>query len=534
MTRILPILWGLLAVLHQVPAQTRPNVLWITCEDMSAHLPAYGDSTIRTPNIDRLAREGVRYRRMFSTNGVCAPSRSAIITGMYPNGIGSNHMRTVQGSRVGNGLIDYETVPPADVKCFPEYLRAAGYFCTNNSKTDYQFAAPFSAWDENGKAAHWRNRAAGQPFFSVFNLEVTHESQIWMRAARPLRVDPARVRLPPYYPENTVIRKDLARNYDNIMVMDSLVGVILKQLEADGLLDKTIIFFFSDHGSGQAWYKRELYDRGLHVPFIVRYPDRKGAGTWEDDLHSFVDLGPTVLSLAGVPVPKHMQGQAFLGNQRARTPRTHIFAARDRMDEQYDCVRAVRDKRFKYIRNYQPDRPYYQDLAYRKQMPMMLEILRLQEKGQLPEITGRWFGPKPAEELYDTEKDPFELTNLAGNSAYRPQMEQLRRLEQQWVRQVQDKGFMQERDLIRLFWPNNRQPETALPDVQTKAVSDTEYLITLTCNTPGASIGYRIDEGPWRLYTQPFRLPKTSHLTTKAARIGFKPSEESTMIATNK
>ena len=248
-----------------------PNILWITCEDMSAHLPSYGDRTVPTPNLDRLAREGVRYRRMFSTNGVCAPSRSAIITGMYPNGIGSNHMRTVQASRVGNGLINYETVPPPAVKCFSEYLRAATYYCTNNSKTDYQFNAPFTAWDENGNKAHWRNRPAGKPFFSVINLEVTHESQIWARANLPLRVNPATVKLPPIYPDNAIIRRDVARNYDNIMVMDSLVGVILKQLEDDKLLDKTIVFFFSDHGSGLAWHKREIYDRGLHVPMIVRY-----------------------------------------------------------------------------------------------------------------------------------------------------------------------------------------------------------------------------------------------------------------------
>lgn len=501
---------------------------------MSPFLASYGDPTIPTPNLDRLAREGVRYRRMFSTAGVCAPSRSAIITGMYANSIGSNHMRTVQASRAGNGLIDYETVPPPEVKCFPEYLRGAGYYCTNNSKTDYQFKAPFTAWDENSKEAHWRTRPSGQPFFAVFNLEVTHESQIWARASQPLRVDPAKVKLPPYYPDNAVIRKDLARNYDNIMVMDSVVGGLLKQLEEDKLLDKTMIFFFSDHGSGQAWYKRELYDRGLNVPFIVRYPDRRGAGTWDEDLHSFVDLAPTVLSLAGVTLPNHFQGQAFLGKQAAKSSRTHIYAARDRMDELYDCVRAVRDKQFKYVRNYQPDRPFYQDLAYRKQMPMMQELLRLRDTGKLPPVTQRWFGTKPTEELYDTEKDPYELTNLTDHPAYRAKLNELRQLEQQWVRDIHDKGFTQERDLIQSFWPNNQQPETDMPQVQTKAMSATENLITLTCATVGASIGYQIDDGPWRLYSQPFRLPKTAHLTTKAIRIGYKPSEETTLIATNK
>lgn len=514
----------------------RPNILWITCEDMSAHLPAYGDSTVPTPNLDRLAREGVRYRRMFSTNGVCAPSRSAIITGMYPSGIGSNHMRTVEAGRAGPGMMDYETVPPPEVKCFPEYLRAAtgqgpGYFCTNGDKTDYQFKAPFTAWDVNGKDgqnAPWRKRPAGAPFFSVINLFVTHESQVWARASQPLRVDPARVKVPPIYPDNAVIRRDIARNYDNIMVMDSLVGTILKQLEGDGLLEKTVIFFFSDHGSGLAWHKRELYDRGLHVPLMVRFPGKTGAGTWEEDLHSFVDLAPTVLSLAGVPLPTHLQGQAFLGNQKAKTPRTHIFAARDRMDEHYDGVRAVRDRRFKYLRNYQPDRPYYQDLNYRRQMPMMQEILRLRDAGQLPARTQGWFGPKPPEELYDLQTDPQELNNLSTDPVHRAKLDELRALEQAWVRDTHDKGLMQERDLVNLFWPEGKQPVTANPNVTVAAASATETRLTVTCPTPGASIGYRLDGEPWRLYARPVMVPKTAKITAKAIRIGFKPSDEIT------
>ncbi len=512
-----------------VPPSARPNILWITCEDMSAHLPSYGDRTIQTPNIDRLAREGVRYRRMFSTNGVCAPSRSAIITGMYPTAIGSNHMRTVEAARTGNGMIDYETVPPASVKCFSEYLRQAGYYCTNGSKTDYQFKAPFTAWDVNGQEEQqqpWRGRRANQPFFSVINLVVTHESQIWARAGQPLRVDPARVTVPPLYPDNAVIRRDIARNYDNIMVMDSLVGVILSQLEADGLLDKTIICFFSDHGSGMAWHKRELYDRGLHVPFIVRFPDKRLASTWNEDLHSFVDLAPTMLSLAGVPIPKHLPGQAFLGAQRTQTPRQYIYAARDRMDEHYDCVRAVRSKRFKYIRNYQPDRPYYQNLAYRRQMPMMQEILRLRDAGQLPPITQHWFGPKPVEELYDLEKDPAELTNLATNPAYQTPLAELRQAEQQWVRDTHDKGLMQERDLVQLFWPGGQQPTTQPPTISTATASASELTLTLTCPTEGASIGYRLGEGAWQVYSGPVRVPKAVPITVKAIRIGYKPSTE--------
>lgn len=506
----------------------RPHILWLTCEDMSAHLPSYGDSTVQTPNIDRLARQGVRYRRMFSVNGVCAPSRSAIITGVYPTRLGSNHMRTVQAARTGNGLIDYETVPAPEVKCFPEYLRAAGYYCTNGAKTDYQFQSPVTAWDVNGpkgQQAPWRGRPAGSPFFSVINFMITHESQVWARAAEPLRVDPARVRLPPQYPDNAIIRRDVARNYDNIRVLDSLVGTVLRDLEADGLLDSTIIFFFSDHGSGLAWHKRELYDRGLHVPMIVRFPGKRAAGTWNEDLHSFVDLAPTVLSLAGVPLPTHFDGQAFLGTQKAKTPRSYIHAARDRMDEHYDCVRAVRDRRFKYLRNYQPDRPYYQDLAYRRQMPLMQEILRLRAVDSLPALTRAWFGPKPVEELYDLQTDPLELRNLAPDPAYRPHLDRLRAEEQAWVRRTHDKGLLQERDLIELFWPGGRQPATAAPTLQLTA-SGTDRLLTLACPTAGASLGYRIGTGPWKVYTQPVRVPRTGPITAQAHRIGYKPSAE--------
>jgi N-sulfoglucosamine sulfohydrolase len=506
----------------------RPHILWITCEDMSAHLPSYGDSTVPTPHLDRLAREGVRYRRMFSTSGVCAPSRSAIITGMYPSGMGSNHMRTVEAGRTGNGIINYEAVPDPAVRCFPEYLRAAGYYCTNGDKTDYQFKPLQTTWDVNGKdgqRAPWRGRPAGSPFFSVINLFVTHESQIWARAGEPLRVDPARVRLPPQYPDHPVIRRDVARNYDNIMVMDSLVGVVLRDLEADGLLDSTVVFFYSDHGSGLAWHKRELYDRGLHVPLIVRFPGRRGAGTWEEDLHSFIDLAPTVLSLAGVPLPGHLDGRAFLGPQRA-APRTYVHAARDRMDEHYDCVRAVRDRRFKYLRNYQPDRPYYYDIAYRKQMPLMREILRLRAADSLPALTRRWFEPKPAEELYDLEKDPLELRNLAGDPAYGPHLDRLRAEEQAWVRRTRDKGFMQERDLIELFWPGGEQPATAPP-----TGSRAGGRLTITCPTAGASIGYRLGAGPWRLYTAPVPVPTSERVTIRAHRIGYRPSEEVTLAA---
>jgi arylsulfatase A-like enzyme len=505
----------------------KPNILWITCEDMSANLPSFGDSTVPTPNLSKLAAQGVKYTGMFSVSGVCAPSRSAIITGMYPSSIGTHHMRTATSNLNRQDIPNYEAVTPPYVKCFPEYLRAAGYYCTNNDKTDYQVGNPFTVWDESGKDAHWRNRPKDKPFFSVVNFMVTHESQVWARKDKPLRVDPAKVPVPPYYPDSPLIRKDIARYYDNIMVMDSLAGIVIRQLEEDGLMENTIVFFFSDHGAGLPWYKREIYDRGLHVPLIIRYPGGKGAGTVNNELLSFVDLAPTVLSLAGVPIPSHIQGQAFLGESKAAEPRQYIFAARDRMDEHYDMVRGVRDSRFKYIRNFQPDKANYQDIAFRKQMGLMQEILQMKEAGKLNALQSRWFDNKPVEELYDTQADPYELTNLANNPVYKKDLQRLRVTLNEWLIEINDKGFMPEKEMVALMWPQGKQPVTSKPELIILNKSQKEQLLQLYCATSGASIAYRLgDNGPWQLYTSPVSLPRKTKLIAKAVRYGYQESGE--------
>jgi uncharacterized sulfatase len=288
---------------------------------------------------------------------------------MYPTSIGTHFMRC-------------KGVPPPHVKCFPEYLRAAGYYCTNDSKTDYNFDAPLTAWDESKAGAHWRNRPTKEtPFFCVINLTTTHESQIRLPEAqlenrrKTLSAeelhDPAKAPLPPYYPDTSVVRRDMANYYDNLSWTDRNVGKILKDLEADGLADSTIVFCWGDHGRGLPRHKRWIYDSGIHVPLVARWPGKLQPGSVSDELVAFVDL-PTVLSLAGVEIPKHFQGQAFLGEQKA-APREYVYAARDRMDETLDIIRAVRDKRFKYIRNYRPDLPYAQDIAYMNEMPTMKE-----------------------------------------------------------------------------------------------------------------------------------------------------------------
>src|SRR5690606_14719744 len=287
----------------------KPNVLWITVEDMSPHLPSFGDSTVATPHIDRLAKEGIRYSNFFSVSGVCAPSRAAIATGMYPTTIGAMHMRTMRRTSSLDMISDpellaiptYEAVPPAEVKVFTEFLRKEGYYCTNNSKTDYQFAVPITAWDENSNKGHWRNRPSDAPFFAVFNITTTHESQVWERKDQPIQVDPASVPLPPYYPDSPIIRKDIARNYDNIRVMDEQVGAIMQELEEDGLLENTIVFFYSDHGSGLPRSKRWVYDSGIKAPLIIRFPDKQKQGTVDEQLISFIDLAPTMLSLLKLP-----------------------------------------------------------------------------------------------------------------------------------------------------------------------------------------------------------------------------------------
>eukprot|EP00913_Durusdinium_trenchii_P028332 g26560.t1 len=426
-------------------APKRPNILWITCEDISAHIGCYGDPNAKTPNIDRLASQGVRYTHAFSVAGVCAPTRSCIITGMYPTSIGTHHMRC-------------KAVLPKKIRCFTEYLREAGYYCTNNSKTDYNFRHSKSAWDASSRKAHWRNRKdQSQPFFSVFNFTVCHESKIragddaYRKLTSKLKPDerqsPGKLPLPPYYPDTPTVRKDWARNYELITATDYQVGRVLKELKEDGLDDSTIVFFYSDHGVGLPRAKRWLYDSGMHVPFVVRWPGQLKPGTVTDRLVSFVDLAPTVLSLAGVTIPDHLQGRPFLGS-KAQSPREFVFAARDRMDERYDICRAVRDKRYKYIRNYEPFKPYAQYMNTPEGGPTMKELRRLQASGGLTGATRHFMAAtKPAEELYDTTTDPHEVRNLISDPKHRAALDRLRAAHIDWTRRTIDVGLLPEPEI---------------------------------------------------------------------------------------
>ena len=452
--RIPVILAVLCAVLSPRSGQSaeRPNIIWLSAEDISPHLGCFGDPHAITPELDRLASEGVRYTHTFTTAGVCAPCRSGIITGMYQTTLGTQHMRC-------------RAQLPDFIKPFTVSLREAGYYCSNNSKTDYQFAVPPEAWDDSSGRAHWRNRSRpDQPFFSVFNFGGCHESGIaneskYRTVTKDLlpsqRQDADQLStFPPYYPETALAREDWKRNYELITAMDAWAGDLIRQLKEDGLYENTIIFFWSDHGVGLPRAKRWLYDSGTHIPLIVRIPERwrQGGqglpGEKSDRLVSSIDFGPTVLNLAGLTPAEHVQGQAFLGASLP-SPRRYVYGARDRMDERYDIIRMVRDKRFKYIRNYEPLKTFYQYMNTPEKGVTMRELRQRHEAGSLRSAADYFFSPtKPVEELYDTVADPHELKNLAQDARYSTQLTRMRSAHLEWVRETRDLGLIAEPLLV--------------------------------------------------------------------------------------
>jgi arylsulfatase A-like enzyme len=416
----------------------RPNILWIVSEDNGPFLGCYGDSLAVTPNLDRLAAQGVRYENAFANAPVCAPSRSTIITGMYASSLGTLHMRST------NPL-------PRSIRFFTQYLREAGYYCTNRHKEDYNTIKPDGAWDESSKEATWTKRAPGQPFFSVVNITTSHESSLHETVSTTH--DPARMILPPYHPDTPVIRHDWAQYYDKITEMDKQVGGILEELERQGLAEETIVFYYADHGGVLTRSKRFVYDSGTRVPLLVRVPEKfkhlapGEPGTHTDRLVGFVDLAPTILSLAGIPVPGYMQGQAFLGRQKSEPPEyVHLF--RGRMDERIDLMRAVRSTRFKYIRNYLPHRVYAQHLDYLWKMPTTRSWEAEYRAGRVTEVQRRFFETKPTEELYDVETDPHEVNNLARDPAYARVLGELRAANRQRILETRDPTFLPEAEMV--------------------------------------------------------------------------------------
>ncbi|GAL67211.1 sulfatase family protein [Jejuia pallidilutea] len=443
-----------------------------------------------------------------------------------------------------------------------EWLRMDGYYCTNNYKTDYQFKEPVTAWDESSPYAHWRNRNDNQPFFAVFNFTETHESGLFepygfreietrhyhsgdrnynwknkgdahannrmAEAETPVHLSKdTKFNIPSYLPDTDLVRQDMWKLYNNIAEMDRQVGAVLKQLEDDGLLDNTIIFFYGDHGGPLPREKRLIYDSGLNTPMIIRFPKKMHAGTKDNQLISFVDFAPTLLSLTGKKPKSYMQGQAFLGAYKAKE-RYYIHAAADRFDAETDVIRAVRDKQFKYIRNYRPEQGYYLPITYRERIPTMQELLRLRDEGKLNEHQSQWFREnKPVEELFDCWVDPYELNNLAKNPEYQEKLKELSAEMDRWLSTVGDIPDLPEEDLIKKLWKGtDTQPKTAAPNISNQSGN-----ISISCDTEGASIGYKIikrgEEAPasWEVYQNVINLPEGATLLIKAHRIGYTASE---------
>ena len=440
-------------MLPSVVMSEQPNIVWISCEDISPHLGCYGDPHAITPNLDQLAQEGTRYTNAFTTAGVCAPCRSAIITGMYQNSIGTHHMRC-------NATL------PTWLKPFPVYLREAGYYCTNNSKTDYQFSKPAKKeiWDICGAKGHWKNRPQkSQPFFAVFNFTGCHESGIaseskYNSVTEDLlpsqRQNPKELTtLPPYYPDTTITREDWKRNYELITAMDAWAGDLIQQLKDAGEYDNTIIIYWSDHGVGLPRAKRWLYDSGTHIPLIIRVPakfqkslDISSLAT-DNQLISAVDFAPTVLNIAGIDPPSYLQGRAFLGLHLS-PPRKFVYGARDRMDERYDIIRTVRGPQYRYIRNFEPLKPYYQYMNTPEKGATMQEIRKKEASGQLDPVMALFSAhEKPVEELYDTHADPFEIHNLADDPAFSQRLSEMRHALSEWQNEIGDVGLIPEAEI---------------------------------------------------------------------------------------
>ena len=413
----------------------KPNILWVVAEDYSANYAGpYGDPLARTPNIDRLAKTGIVFEKAYSTSAVCAPTRASIITGMFAPSLGTQHMRS--------------SVPmPSWMRYFPAYLRDAGYYTTNNSKTDYNAEVLPGTWDENSAQAHYKNRQPGQPFFAIFNYTASHESSLHKRL--PLVTDPAKVRVPAYLPDTPEVRADLAQYYDRVAETDRQIGERLAELAAAGLAEDTIVFHYSDHGGVLPRSKRFLYENGTHPSLVVSFPKKfqhlapAAPGSRSTELVNWVDFAPTLLSLAGAKAPDYFQGRAFAGPARAAAPEfTYNF--RDRMDERYDFCRAVTDGRWRYIRNYRPELPTMQHVNYLWNQSAMKEWDRLHREGKLNATQESFFQPTPAEQLFDCTADPDNVRNLATDPAHRATLERMRVANRAHLLRIRDTGFMPE------------------------------------------------------------------------------------------
>ncbi|GAB2774448.1 sulfatase [Rhabdobacter roseus] len=401
---------------------TRPNIVWIVSDDLGVELSCYGDPYVATPHVDRLAREGVRFTNAQAVAPVCSPSRSAFMTGMYPQVIGSQHHRTVDRQPL-----------PAPVRPITEYFREAGYYVCNGDaraalkkpgKTDFNFAG-----ENFFDGSDWSGRQPGQPFFAQVQIFQPHRA-FQHDPARPIPY--ANLKLPPYYPEHPLAQWDWAMYLESVQRMDQQVGEVLERLEKEGILDNTIIIFFGDHGRPHVRDKQFLYEGGTHIPLVVRFPDQRRAGSVRSELIATTDLPATSLALAGLPVPAHLMGKDIFDR---RFKRRQLVLATDRKDETVDRIRGVRETRYKYLRNYYPERPYMQPNQYKRyEYPVYPLLFELQKAGKLtPEQQLFMAEKRPAEELYDLQNDPYELRNLAADPKYLKHLRRLRQACDDWV-----------------------------------------------------------------------------------------------------
>ena len=414
----------------------RPNVLWLISEDTSPDLACYGHPLVKTPNFDQLASEGARFTNAYVTAPVCSASRSGFMTGMYQTSIGAHNHRSHRG--------DGYTLPEP-VSVITEYFRQAGYFTSNCAglgykqpgKTDWNFSPGTKPFD----GTDWSKRQPDQPFFAQMNFSLTHRA---FRKDKRNPIDPDKVELPPYYPDHPIARRDWADYLESIQVLDNQIGVAMQWLVKEGLADNTIVMYFGDHGRPHVRGKQWLYEGGIHIPMIIRAPGLIEPGTVVDDLVSSVDFAPTFLSLVGIRPPKHLQGHPFLGPRTKQ--RKYVFAARDRCDETVDRIRCVRSQRYKYIRNFMPERPYTQLNRYREDgYPVMRLMRRLHAAGQLtPEQARFMASTRPPEELYDLQEDPHELNNLAGDPDYKKILKEHRSKLEEWIEATGDQGRIAE------------------------------------------------------------------------------------------
>jgi arylsulfatase A-like enzyme len=441
-------------------AAEKPNILWIYLEDVSGWFSCYGEKLIQTPNIDALAAAGTRFTRFYTPAGVCSATRSAVILGTMQTTLGVHHHRSSRNNAAGTkhdgiGMIHL----PAGVTPLPQLFRQHGYYTFNEGgKDDYNFVFKISdfydftplprAWGPAHLVAGkcWAGRAKGQPFFGQVQLGGGK-----LGRAAPVVIDPARVPVPPYYPDIPEVREEIARHYDCLLKTDEQVGEVIAALERDGLYDNTLIFLFSDHGYRMHRHKQFVYEGGIHMPLIVAGPGIP-RGKVRDDLVSGIDIAPASLVAAGLPAPVHMEGRNFLA--RHHSPREFVVAARDRCDYTIERIRTIVTPRFQYLRNYLTDRPFMQP-SYKDPWPVSIKLRQMMARGEMNETQQVFFGPvKPAEELYELEKDPHQIRNLAKDPRFAAELERHRKLLASWIEQTGDKGQVTEDDagLIQVLY----------------------------------------------------------------------------------